>query len=139
MDKYGENMNDSVNDLWKKVVDNLNGLITMETYNLWIAPLKPLSLENNIFTVAVPNIYFSQWIESHQLKNIEKTLSENTGHQIILEMKPQQDLAPILEKVENTPAPADVSAPVSQISQRDQINSKYVFERFVVGSSTYLG
>ena len=135
MDKYGENMNDSVNDLWKKVVDNLNGLITMETYNLWIAPLKPLSLENNIFTVAVPNIYFSQWIESHQLKNIEKTLSENTGHQIILEMKPQQDLAPILEKVENTPAPADVSAPVSQISQRDQINSKYVFERFVVGSS----
>jgi chromosomal replication initiator protein len=132
VDKYGENMNDLVNDLWKKVVDNMNLAVTQETYNLWIAPLKPLTLENNIFTVAVPNIYFSQWIESHQQKNIEKTLSEQTGQQIILELKPQQDLTPILAKVENTPAPADVSAP---ISQKDQINPKYIFERFVVGSS----
>ncbi|MCL1901914.1 MAG: chromosomal replication initiator protein DnaA [Firmicutes bacterium] len=106
--------------------------MSQETYNLWIAPLKPLTLENNIFTVAVPNVYFSQWIESHQQKNIERSLSESCGQQIILELKPQQDLTPILAKVENTPAPADVPAP---ISQKDQINSKYVFERFVVGSS----
>ncbi|MCL1972534.1 MAG: chromosomal replication initiator protein DnaA [Endomicrobia bacterium] len=125
-------MSTSVNDLWKKVVDNLNLSISQETYNLWIAPLKPLTLENNIFTVAVPNVYFSQWIESHQQKNIERSLSESCGQQIILELKPQQDLTPILAKVENTPAPADVPAP---ISQKDQINSKYVFERFVVGSS----
>lgn len=132
MDNFGENMSTSVNDLWKKVVDNLNLSISQETYNLWIAPLKPLTLENNIFTVAVPNVYFSQWIESHQQKNIERSLSESCGQQIILELKPQQDLTPILAKVENTPAPADVPAP---ISQKDQINSKYVFERFVVGSS----
>ncbi|MCL2144026.1 MAG: chromosomal replication initiator protein DnaA [Endomicrobia bacterium] len=125
-------MSDSINDLWKNVVDNLNLSISQETYNLWIAPLKPLSLENNIFTVAVPNVYFSQWIESHQQKNIERTLSEQTGQPVILELKPQQDLTPILAKVENTPAPADVPAP---ISQKDQINSKYIFERFVIGSS----
>lgn len=132
MDKFGENMNDSVNDLWKKVVDNLNNSITQETYNLWIAPLKPLTLENNIFTVAVPNVYFSQWIESHQQKNIERILSEQTAQQIILVLKPQQDLTPIIAKVENTPAPADLPAP---IMQKDQINPKYVFDRFVVGSS----
>jgi len=132
VDNFGENMSDSINDLWKNVVDNLNLSISQETYNLWIAPLKPLSLENNIFTVAVPNVYFSQWIESHQQKNIERTLSEQTGQPVILELKPQQDLTPILAKVENTPAPADVPAP---ISQKDQINSKYIFERFVIGSS----
>jgi chromosomal replication initiator protein len=132
VDKFGENMSNSVSDLWKKVVDNLNVSLTQETYNLWIAPLKPLTLENNIFTVAVPNVYFSQWIENYQQKNIEKFLSECCGQQIILELKPQQDLTPILAKVENTPAPADVPAP---ITQRDQINPKYVFERFVVGSS----
>ncbi|MDR2426519.1 MAG: chromosomal replication initiator protein DnaA [Endomicrobium sp.] len=125
-------MNNSISDLWKKVVDNINLLVSQEAYNLWIAPLKPLSLENNIFTVAVPNVYFSQWIETHQQKNIEKTLSEQTGQQIILELKPQLDLTPILAKVEKTPAPADISA---AISQKDQINTKYVFNRFVIGSS----
>ncbi|MCL2335078.1 MAG: chromosomal replication initiator protein DnaA [Endomicrobia bacterium] len=125
-------MSVSISELWKTVVDNLNLSLTQETYNLWIAPLKPLTLENNIFTVAVPNVYFSQWIESHQQKNIEKILSEAGGQQIILELKPQQDLAPIIAQVENTPAPADVLAP---IMQKDQINPKYIFERFVVGSS----
>ncbi len=132
MDNFGDYMSISVSDLWQKVVDNINLSITQETYNLWIAPLKPLSLENNIFTLAVPNVYFSQWIETHQQKNIEKILSDNCGEAIILELKPQQDLTPIIAQVENTPAPADVSAP---ILQKDQINSKYVFERFVVGAS----
>lgn len=132
VDNYGDYMSTSVSDLWQKVVDNINLSITQETYNLWIAPLKPLSLENNIFTVAVPNVYFSQWIENHQLKNIEKILSENCGQAVILELKPQHDLTPIIAKVENTPAPADVSAP---IMQKDQINPKYLFDRFVVGSS----
>ncbi|AKL98487.1 chromosomal replication initiator protein DnaA [Endomicrobium proavitum] len=119
-------------ELWQKVVDNLNLSINPETYNLWIAPLKPISFENNIFTVAVPNVYFSQWIEAHQQKNIEQLLSAAAGAQIVLQLQPQQDIMPVIAKVENTPAPADVAAP---ISQRDQINPKYVFERFVVGSS----
>jgi len=132
VDNFEDNMSIPISDLWKKVVDNLNLSLTQETYNLWIAPLRPLSLENNIFTVAVPNVYFSQWVETHQQKNIEKILSEASGQQLILELKPQQDLAPIIAQVENTPAPADVPAP---IMQKDQINPKYVFERFVVGSS----
>ena len=98
MDKCGENMNDSVNDLWKNVVDNLNLSITQETYNLWIAPLKPLTLENDIFTVAVPNVYFSQWIESHQQKNIERTLSEQTGRQIILNLSDLSEKFAISER-----------------------------------------
>jgi chromosomal replication initiator protein len=127
-------MNVSIAEVWQKVVDNINLSITPETYNLWIAPLKPLGFENDIFTVAVPNIYFSQWIENHQQKNIEQVLSANLGRQIALQMQPQQDLTPIIAKVETTPAPADVAVPV-QSAQKDQINSKYVFERFVVGAS----
>ncbi|MDR1942484.1 MAG: chromosomal replication initiator protein DnaA [Endomicrobium sp.] len=125
-------MNVSVIDLWQKVVDNINLSVTPETYNLWIAPLKPLEFADNIFKIAVPNVYFSQWIETHQQKNIEQILSEVCGQAVILEIKPQQDLTPIIAKVENTPAPADVSAP---ILQKDRINPKYIFERFVVGAS----
>jgi chromosomal replication initiator protein len=127
-------MSISINEVWQKVVDNINLSVTPETYNLWIAPLKPLDFENDIFTVAVPNIYFSQWIENHQQKNIEQVLSANLGRQIVLQMKPRQDLAPIIAKVETTPAPADVAIP-AQSAQKDQINPKYIFERFVVGAS----
>ncbi|MCL2506332.1 MAG: chromosomal replication initiator protein DnaA [Endomicrobia bacterium] len=126
-------MSVSIVELWQKVVDNINLSVSQETYNLWIAPLKPLNLENNIFTVAVPNVYFSQWIETHHKKNIEQFLTDVLAQQTSLEFKPQQDLKPIIAQVENTPAPADV--PQVQSVQKDQINPKYVFDRFVVGSS----
>jgi len=125
-------MNLTILELWEKVVDNLKLSVTPETYNLWISPLKPLTFENNIFTIQVPNVYFSQWIENNQQKNIERTLFDSLGKQIILQLKPQQDIADTIKKVEDTPEHVDAS---TQIMQRDQINPKYVFSGFVIGAS----
>jgi chromosomal replication initiator protein len=122
----------SVSDLWQNVINNIKLSVTPETYNLWILPLKPLTLENNIFTLEVPNIYFSQWIISNQQKNIEQILSNSCGQQMVLELKPRQDIPDIIKRVEDTPGHEDVQVPAIQ---KDQINPKYVFSGFVVGAS----
>lgn len=62
-------------DIWEKVVDNLTLSIGNDSVNLWIKPLKPLSLAENVLTLSVPNIFFSQWIEKNQQYNIEQILS----------------------------------------------------------------
>jgi chromosomal replication initiator protein len=125
-------MSFSASDLWQKVVDNLKTSITPETYNLWISPLKPLSFENNTFVLEVPNVYFSQWIENNQLKNIENILSNSYGQQMVLQLKPQQDISSIIKKTEDMPV--HVYAPI-QALQKDQINPKYIFSGFVIGAS----
>jgi chromosomal replication initiator protein len=125
-------MSFSASDLWQKVVDNLKMSVTPETYNLWISPLKPLSFERNIFVLEVPNVYFSQWIETNQLKNIETILSDSCGQQMILELKPQENISSILEKTENISVHIDTSI---QALQKDQINLKYIFPGFVIGAS----
>jgi chromosomal replication initiator protein len=122
----------SVSDLWQKVINSIKLSVTPETYNLWVSPIKPLTLENNIFTLEVPNIYFSQWITNNQKKNIEQILSNSCEQQIALELKPQQNISDIIKKVEDTPDHEDVQAP---IIQKDQINPKYVFSGFVIGAS----
>jgi chromosomal replication initiator protein len=122
----------SISDLWQKVTNNIKLSVTPETYNLWILPNKPLNLEGNIFTLEVPNVYFSQWIASNQQKNIEQILSDSCGQQIVLELKPRQNISDIIKKVEDTPDHEDIQIP---IIQKDQINPKYVFSGFVVGAS----
>ncbi|GHT15920.1 hypothetical protein AGMMS49573_03820 [Endomicrobiia bacterium] len=121
----------SVPDLWQKVINNIKLSVTPETYNLWISPIKPLTLENNIFTLEVPNIYFSQWITNNK-KNIEQILSDLCGQQIALELKPHQNISDIIKKVEDMPDHEDVRV---LIMQKDQINPKYVFSGFVIGAS----
>jgi chromosomal replication initiator protein len=75
-------METNVAELWNKVVNNLS--MSTETFNLWIAPLRPLSLENNVFTLIVPNIYFSQWIDENQKDKIESLLTEILGKKTTL-------------------------------------------------------
>ncbi|MDR1474896.1 MAG: chromosomal replication initiator protein DnaA [Endomicrobium sp.] len=125
-------MSFSASDLWQKVVDNLKTSITPETYNLWISPLKPLEFENNTLALEVPNVYFSQWIENNQLKNIESILSASCGQRIVLELKPQQDISSIIKKTEDIPVHIDTSIAALQ---KDQINPKYIFSGFVIGAS----
>jgi len=121
-----------ISDLWQKVVDSIKSSIPLETYNLWIAPLKPLAFENNIFTLEVPNTYFSQWITTNQQKNIEQTLSSSCGQPVILELRARQNISDIIKKVEDIPK--RIEAP-HQMMQKDQINPRYSFSGFVVGVS----
>ena len=125
-------MSISVSDLWQKVTDNIKLSVTAEIYNLWISPVKPLTFENNIFTLEVPNTYFSQWIVNNQQKNIEQTLSDSCGQRIALALKPQQSTSEIIKKTEDAPNHTDIPA---QTMQKDQVNPKYVFSSFVVGTS----
>lgn len=129
-------MSNAVISIWDKVVDNLKSVVSPETYNLWIVPLKPFSLENNIFTLEVPNIYFSQWIIKNQQKNIEQIISQECGKGITLGFKAQQDLTQTIKNAEETPEHIDLSAPVqTTTTQKDSISPKYIFSGFVVGAS----
>jgi chromosomal replication initiator protein len=121
-------------ELWKKVVQNLQQQLSPESFNLWVQPLKPLSLNNNVFTVLVPNKYFSDWLKSHQKANIEKIFSAELQAAVTLEFQELQDLTSILKKVEDIQEPTSVAQPVKSPTD-DNCNLRYTFDRFVVGAS----
>ncbi|MDR2772798.1 MAG: chromosomal replication initiator protein DnaA [Elusimicrobiota bacterium] len=125
-------------ELWQKVVNNLS--ISAETFNLWIAPVRPLSLENDSFTLSIPNIYFSQWIEENQKEKIENLLTEIRGQKTNLVLKTHQDVSPIIIEDGSEKIPAENhtvtnSSPSQNIISIEPIAVKYTFDNFVVGSS----
>ena len=121
-------------ELWKKVVDNLRETMSPESFNLWLQPLKPLSLNNDILELSVPNKYFSDWITLHQKANIEKLLSAENGQPVKIHFQEIQDLTSILKKVEDIQEPLSSAQPVKVLPE-EQFNSKYAFDHFVVGAS----
>jgi chromosomal replication initiator protein len=121
-------------DLWKKVVENLQVQMAKESFNLWIQPLKPVSFADGVFTLQVPNKYFSDWIKNHQQTNIESILSNDSKQAVKIEFKEVQDLTSILKRVEDIQEPAASVQPV-KVQTEDQFNPRYLFDRFVVGAS----
>ncbi|MDR2860541.1 MAG: chromosomal replication initiator protein DnaA [Elusimicrobiota bacterium] len=125
-------METNVAELWNKVVNNLS--MSTETFNLWIAPLRPLSLENNVFTLIVPNIYFSQWIEENQKDKIESLLTEILEKKTTLLLQSQQDTNQVSTTTETESSPKELSE-LHQNSTPNQFSTKYLFDKFVVGAS----
>ena len=95
MDKPGDNYMTNHEELWKKVVDNLRETMSPDSFNLWLQPLKPLSLNNDILELQVPNKYFSDWITVHQKENIEKILSAESGQTVRIHFQEVQEF-PVL-------------------------------------------
>jgi chromosomal replication initiator protein len=124
----------NVDDIWKKTVDNLRQNMVQEAFSLWIQPLKPLSLANDIFLLQVPNKYFSDWLKNNQQEAIEKFLTEEIQRPVKLQFQEVQDLTSILKKVEDIQEPT-AAAPPTKVQNDDQFNPRYVFDRFVVGAS----
>ena len=125
-------MNISVEDIWKKVVDNLTLSIGQETVNLWIKPVTAVSLENNVLTLSVPNKFFSKWIQENHQYAIEQILLNLCSQNIKIEYKFEKNIDEALGKIPIIPPHPDI--PVSPII-KDQINPKFTFERFVIGNS----
>jgi chromosomal replication initiator protein len=121
-------------ELWKMVVENLQGQMVLESFNLWIQPLKPVSFSNGTFVLQVPNKYFSDWLRTHQQSNIEKILLDAYQQPVKIEFQEVQDLTSILKKVEDIQEPASAAQPVKVLAD-EQFNPKYTFDRFVVGAS----
>lgn len=121
-------------EIWKKVVDNLQSNLANETFNLWIQPLKPISMENGKFKLQVPNKYFSEWIKTHQKKNIEQIINTELNAEAEIVFEEIQDLTSILKKVEDIQEPAASAQPV-RVSADEHFNPRYIFDRFVVGPS----
>lgn len=124
----------NVEEIWKKVVENLQQQLVQESFNLWVQPLKPLSYSNGSFVLQVPNKYFSEWIKTNQKDNIEKLLSGEVQSPVTLEFREIQDLTSILKKVEDIHEPPSVSQTSKDLSD-DNFNPRYTFDRFVVGAS----
>jgi len=126
-------MNTSIENIWKEIVDNLLLSLGQETVNLWIKPLNPISFENNVFTISVPNDFFSRWlIEKKHHKEIEEMLTKIYSLPVTLAYKVQKDISDTIHKVVTMPVHLD--KPMPPII-KDQLNPKFTFERFVVGSS----
>lgn len=124
----------TVEELWKKAVDNLQRTVPQETFSLWIQPIKPVSFDNNVLLLQVPNKYFSEWIKTHQQKAIETFLTEEVQRPVTIAFQETQDLTSILKRVEDIQEPAG-AAPQVKAQADDQFNPRYLFDRFVVGAS----
>ena len=120
-----------MNQLWQKVLQSLKEKVNPQSFETWLKPIKPVSIQENEFKIQVPNRFFQDWIQDNYLSMIKDSLFEETQEHFSISFMfaPHQRNSLSSEQQTNHPLTA------FPMSSRSPFNAKYTFDNFVVGPS----
>jgi chromosomal replication initiator protein len=116
---------------WHEILNYLKTRVNPQSYQTWLRPTRLSHSANGTIFVRVPNAEFQEWIEEHYSSLIGQALGDlRLGF---------QGVSYILEEKSAAKEPANGEAKVVQAkldfnSVDHQLNPRYTFESFVVGS-----
>ncbi|MCJ7746117.1 MAG: chromosomal replication initiator protein DnaA, partial [Desulfobacterales bacterium] len=119
-------------EIWSKVIDSLKERVGQQNFDIWIKPIRFISMDGEIVELEVPNRFFKEWINEHYSPHIKEAFSFLTQKPCHLQfqirsekMNEKEPISSLLPSYETQALPS--FQPIS--------NPKYTFDHFVVGAS----
>jgi chromosomal replication initiator protein len=126
-------------EIWLEAQSNIEKVLTPQTFNTWIKPIKFLSSSNYLIELGVPNKFIQEWVVEKYMVMIQEAVSSITDakyqiHFIISDSAEhsKNDGGPPLTKTENIQTDSFKHRHSDFVSN---LNPKYTFENFVCGAS----
>ncbi len=133
-------------ELWQVVLTSLEKRITDQRFNTWFNPLVPKALDDSTLTIQVPNPFFVDWFEEHNLPILRRSIQEALGWipeiRFIVDENYREHFAaavvPSSPKTEHPDgSPAEFPASRRRF-ESSNLNPRFTFSNFVVGRSNEL-
>ncbi len=125
-------------ELWNDVSARLREALNDTTYSTWFGEVGGAELDDDAFTVAVPNDFTREWIEGHFLDLIRAAVKDAGGIERRVQLRVVEQQAVQAAASPPSAIPSAVQPlPVEVLTRSDVagINPKYTFDSFVIGSS----
>ena len=128
-------------EIWVKCTDKFKESANEKIFDVWIKPIIPLEVTDNYYKVAVKNSFFKTMLEENYANLIQGILSNIMGKNIQLVIEAMEADAPSMEEaLEAHPQKMQqqqlfTEKTVEQPIDESNLNSKFVFETFVIGNS----
>src|SRR5215472_1105501 len=126
--------------LWQRVATRVRDELGQVSFETWIGPLNFVGMEGRTATIQAPNKFFRDWVHERYLELLRESLSAEAGMSVNVALVVEEQngngnhQAP--PRRPPLPAPPIVNpAAVTGREARSQLNPRYTFAEFVVGSS----
>ncbi|GAB4572599.1 MAG: chromosomal replication initiator protein DnaA [Anaerolineae bacterium] len=126
-------------DAWQATLGQLELQLNRATFETWVKGAELLAYEDGSFVVSVKNAYAKSWLEKRLYSSIRRTLADLFGRTVEVRfvifdpLEEARDLGPLWEDESEPAALYEDGQP-----QESNLNPRYTFDAFVVGSSNQL-
>ncbi len=138
-----------MNGVWQRAADRIRESLGQVGYETWIGPLNFVGLEDRLATIEAPNRFFRDWVSDRYLDLMQQVLSSELGESVEVKLILGKDEMPHKIAVATNgnghshqrmagnghTAKADLSTQAVGSAVHPQLNPRYTFAEFVVGSS----
>ncbi len=123
-------------DLWQTALGPLERAFSKPIFEMWIKPIRPVSLDGNTMVLAVPSKFAREWVEGRLKPQIVTVFDEIFGERIELEFAVVEESGTTdVDAFEASELPAPGSIAGRDDRRTANLNPRYTFEEFVVGTS----
>jgi chromosomal replication initiator protein len=124
--------------VWEEALAWIRERVSPQRYETWFRRIRPLELEPERAHLEVPNPFFIDWFEQHDLPILREALERVLGSSPPIQWSVSPDYYSE-DKAEDLTAPLDapeiLATGVPRPGPRPLLNPRYTFENFVVGPS----
>ncbi|MFH0795700.1 MAG: chromosomal replication initiator protein DnaA [Candidatus Omnitrophota bacterium] len=125
--------------LWTEALKTVKIRINPSTYNLWVEPLIPMSLEGGLFTVETPDSFFADWVQNHYGEIILNAVHSLDSNVTKVVFSPRKHSGGIVGGYESSGSQKQAPLPCSPRNGFGvNLNPIYTFENFIIGDSNRL-
>ncbi|KGF72999.1 chromosomal replication initiation protein [Neosynechococcus sphagnicola sy1] len=130
----------SLENLWNQVLERLQLQLSRPTFETWIKTAVVERLEEGCLVIQTPNPFARNWLQKYYIKTIGEVVQDVLGYPVDIHITianggedqtlGDPELLWPIPPVSATPEPTQTNRP-----RQADLNPKYVFSRFVVGSN----
>src|SRR4051794_18881119 len=139
--------------VWRAALGELQVSLSPANFETWLKETALVAVDDNRFTVAVPNGFAKDWLETRYRSLISQTLARVVGYSVQVDFEVREGLTGVLTEdaqQKATDSAAATPAPTSQHIRLEpgrvggseggslNLNPRYTFRNFIVGSANRL-
>lgn len=130
----------AIAERWETVLETLKTRMTEQRFVTWFKPLQPLGVDEERLTLQVPNPFFVDWFEEHNLPLLRQAVHDAWGWSPQISFTVREDYKEQFQKSIDKVLPQAPTAAASSpsVDESTNLNPRFSFENFVVGRSNEL-
>ncbi len=129
----------NVEQAWQSVLGQLQMDMPRASFDTWVRDTHPLSYENGVLTIAVRNAYARDWLESRLANTVSRLLIDILNANVSVNfVVSHSDESVSFSDAEAATVSQAVSPAPEAPSRHPNLNPRYTFDTFVVGSGNRL-
>jgi chromosomal replication initiator protein len=131
-----------MNVMWQRASDRLRDELGQVGFETWIGPLNFLGVQGRTATIEAPNRFFRDWVNERYMPILKRSLAAEIGEPVEVRLTlgetgggPAARPAGANGKTAAQSPPAMPAPEALRHDRHPQLNSRYTFAEFVVGSA----